>query len=189
MNVPGDRSPGGSEEEDVDANKSNSSFLCSFVMNDNVAQGILAGGGSSQNSNEELRNSHANSSQKQNWASSPLINSIETGDSRADINTASNQTDNKLILKPRVLEELSTVIEDKVDTGQLLESLEETSSKKTFSKVTLETFEITGASNAHLEFMVCADLGKFLKQSRVIAGKTSEFGQTPDGTFVVVSLD
>jgi hypothetical protein len=145
-------------------------------VNDNISQGILAGGGSSKNGNEELRHSHADSTQKQNRTSSPLINSIETGDSRADVHTAGNQTDNKLILESRVLEELGTVVEDKVDTGQLLESLEETSSKKTLSKVTLETLDVAGASNAHLVFMVRTNLGKFRKQGRVIARETSEFG-------------
>jgi hypothetical protein len=37
--------------------------------------------------------------------------------------------------------------------------------------------------------MVCTDLGKFLKQSRVIARETSKFGQTPDGAFMIISLD
>lgn len=158
-------------------------------MNDDIPKGILTGGSCSQNGNKELRHGHADGSQEQDWASSPLVNSVKTGNSRTNIDTAGNQTDNKLILEARVLEELRAVVEDKVDASQLLESLEQASGEKTLSKATLETLDITGASNAHFVFMVSPDLGNFFKQSGIISRETSKFGQTPDGSFVVVCLN
>jgi hypothetical protein len=187
--VPGDGSPRRSEEEDVNANEGDTRFLSSHVVDDNVSKIILTGGGGSQDGNEKLRDAHANSAHKQDRASSPLVNGIETGNCRTDIDTAGNQTDNKLILEPRVLEELSAVVEDEVNASQLLKRLEETSSKKTLSKVTLETFDVASASNTHLVLVVCLNLGKFIEQSRIISGETSQFGQASDSTFVVISLD
>ena len=158
-------------------------------MDDDLSKTVLASGGCSEDSNEELRNTHANSAQEQNRATSPLVNSIQTGDSRADVDTGSNQTDNELVLETRVQEELRAVVEDKVDTGQLLQSLEETSSEKTLAKAALEALGVTSRADAHLVFVVGLDLGEFIDDSGVVSGETAELGKTLDGALVVVSLD
>lgn len=158
-------------------------------MDDDLSNTVLASGGCSEDSNEELRNTHANSAQEQNRATSPLVNSIQTGDSRADVDTGSNQADNELVLETRVQEELRAVVEDKVDTGQLLQSLEETSSEKTLAKAALEALGVTGRADTHLVFVVGLDLGEFIDDSGVVSGETAELGKTLDGALVVVSLD
>lgn len=189
VNAPGNWSPRAGEEENVDANESDGSLLGSFVVDNDISQGILAGCSSSEYGNKKLRHGHANGTYEQDGPSSPLVNSIKTGDIRADEDTAGNQTNDKLILEPRILEKLSAIVENKVDTGQLLKSLEQASSQKTLSKITLETFNVAGTSNAHLVVVVCLDLGKFREQSGIIFRETSELGKTLYGACVIVLLD
>jgi hypothetical protein len=47
LNSPGDRAPRGSEEEDVDANKSDGRLLSILIVDNNIPKVILAGGRSS----------------------------------------------------------------------------------------------------------------------------------------------
>ncbi|KAI7970494.1 hypothetical protein EIK77_005212 [Talaromyces pinophilus] len=148
FNIPCDRSPRRSEKEDVDTNESNSCLLSILIMDNDVSKRILTGGSRSKDGNEQLRDGHANCSREQDWASSPLVNSIKTRNSRTDINATSNQTNDKLILESRVLKELCAVVKYEVNTGQLLKGLEQASGQKALPKTTLETLNVTSTSNA-----------------------------------------
>lgn len=58
---PGDWSPGGSEEEDVDADESNGSLLRGEVLGEHTSVCVLAGCGGTEDSNEKLADGHSNS--------------------------------------------------------------------------------------------------------------------------------
>ena len=58
---PGERTPGRSEEKDVDTDKGNSSLLSREVVHDNLAAGVFAGGSSAEHRDQELADAHTDS--------------------------------------------------------------------------------------------------------------------------------
>lgn len=60
-----------------------------------------------------------------------------------------NDRNNEWILEPSVLEVLSAVVEDEIDTSQLLKTLEKTAGQKALADGTLEAVEVSGLREAH----------------------------------------
>jgi hypothetical protein len=88
-----------------------------------------------------------------------------------------------------VLEEGSAVVEDEVDTGELLKSLEETSSCETLAKVAAEAVEVAGLAEAHLVLVVGHDLAELLDNCRVVGRESAESGERLGGPLWLAALD
>ena len=120
-------------EENVDADEGDQSLLSYNVLDANAG---------TDTSNDELADSHANGTEEQKRATTPSLNEVETGESRGDVNSGGDHRDGERVRDAGTLEERSAVVEDEVDTGELLESLEETASRETLSKVAAEAVEV-----------------------------------------------
>jgi len=86
-----------------------------------------------------------------------------------------------------LLEEGRSVVEDEVDTAQLLESLKTTAGSETLSEVTLEAVDIAGFSKGQLVFVIGGNLSQLSLDRGVIDIKTSQFGERAS-SFLVFSL-
>jgi hypothetical protein len=88
-----------------------------------------------------------------------------------------------------LLEEGSSVVEDEVDTAQLLESLKTTASSETLAKVTLEAVDVAGLSKGHFVLVVGGDLSQLGLDGGVIDRKTSQLGERASSLLVLALLD
>jgi hypothetical protein len=140
-------------------------------------------------SNDKLTNSHTNGSEEQELSSSPSLNQVQTRESGGDIDTRGDQTDSEAVTNTRLLEEGSSIVEDEVDTTQLLESLKTTTGSKTLAEVSLEAVDVAGLSKRHLVFVVGGDLSQLGLDRGVIDIKTSQFGESASSLLVLALLD
>jgi hypothetical protein len=133
---PSARAPRTCEEEDIDANEGDKGLL-----------GSLVGDWQETNaSNDKLTDSHADSSKKQELSSAPLLDQVQTREGGGNIDTRGNQTDGKSVADAGTLEERCTVVEDEVDTTQLLESLKTATGSETLAEISLEAVDVAGLS-------------------------------------------
>lgn len=179
-NDPGDWAPGAGKEEDVDADECDQSLLGSHVLNTSDSTG---------NSDDELADSHTDGTEEEEVAATPLLDKVETGKGGADVDARSNHSDNKGVLDTRVLEEGSTIVEDEVDTSELLKRLECATSRKTLSKVTTEAVGVSGLAKRQLVLVVGSDLSQLLDKGRVVNIKTAKGRKRLGGLFWVALLD
>ena len=101
-------------------------------MHDNIPKRVLTCSCCSQDGDDELRYAHAHRPPKENRSSPPFIDGVQSWERRAYVDTTGDQVDNEGVLESGILEELGTVIKDKVDTSKLLQTLEKASSDETF---------------------------------------------------------
>jgi len=80
------------------------------------------------------------------------------------------------------------LLTDKINTTQLLQSLESTSSKQALSDTTFEAVQIASLAQSHLIVMVGLNLCKLLDQSGMIVGEATKSGQTPGGLLGFAAL-
>lgn len=186
---PGERAPGGGEEEDVDADKGDGGLLRGQVVHDNLAGVVLARGQSSQHGDEELRDAHADGTPEKQGATSPAVDGPHTGKSRSDVDGRGDHTDNKTVGEARVLEVLRSVVEDEVDTSQLLERLESAAGELALEDGGLEAVEVATSADGGLVIVVGLDLGNLLGDVGVVLGKAADLGQGLGGAVDVALLD
>ena len=125
---PGTRTPGGGEEEDEDGDERDLSVDGRKVVG---AGGAISKGGGvvealsdTDDSNEELADQHAESTVKQECATTELLHSVERERSGADVDEGEDQRDQEGVADGASrLEERCRVVEDKVDTSPLLHHL------------------------------------------------------------------
>jgi len=111
-------------------------------VDDDITRRVLAGGSGSEDSNNELGDAHSHGTPQKNRSATPLVDGIKTREGRADVDARGDKRDNERVMESRILEELSTVVEDEVDTSQLLQTLEQTSGQETLSNATLEAVDV-----------------------------------------------
>lgn len=140
-------------------------------------------------SNDELADSHANSAEEQKRATTPSLNEVETRNSRGDVDGRSDHRDGERVRDAGTLEERGAVVEDEVDTSELLKSLEEASSRKTLAKVAAEAVEVGGLAQGHLVLVVGHDLTELLDNGWVVDVQSAESGERLGGTLGVATLD
>jgi hypothetical protein len=110
--LPGDRTPGGGEEEDVDADECDTGFLCLEVVHKDVSLCVLAGRGSAENSDDELRDGHADGAPEKERSTTPLVDCVKTGEGGDDVYGTGDHADDKGLFDTGILEELGAVVED-----------------------------------------------------------------------------
>jgi hypothetical protein len=104
-------------------------------------------------------------------------------------NSLGNDRDDERILETRPLKVCRAVIEDEIDSSELLESLETTAGTKSFADGALKAVDIGAFANAHLVSVVGFDLAELLDQAWVVLRKTSESTERFGGLVVLVLFD
>jgi hypothetical protein len=165
---PGYGTPGAGEEEDVDTDKSNQKTLDRQVLGSND---------STSNGNDELADSHANGTEEQKLAATPLLDEPQTGNSRSNVDAGSDHGNDEGVLDTSVLEEACAVVEDEVDASQLLETLKKTAGCETLAKVALEAVEVGSLAERQFVLVVGSNLSKFLNESGVFDIKLAQLGE------------
>lgn len=163
---PRDGTPGAGEEEDV----------YTYEGDQDLVRDERAGRGA-DDGDDELTDAHADGAEEEQRSTTPFLDHVETGKSRADVDDVGDQTDDEGVGNAGVLEEGGTVVEDEVDTSKLLQGLKTASGGKTLAHGALEAIDVRRFAQAQLVFVVGFDLGKFLDQRGVGDIKTSESGQ------------
>ena len=82
-----------------------------------------------------------------------------------------------------------TVVEDEVDAGQLLESLEGHAGELALDHVSAEAVEVARLPEAHLILVVCSDLSKLGSDGRVVRRETPEEAKGTCGLVPLALLD
>jgi len=119
---PGGRTPGGSEEEDVDADKRNHGRDCSGVVQGLVIMRLTSS--DTNDADNELSNDHAQSTPDENTTTTEGFDHIETERSGADVDESGDERNQEGVAdRSQAGEEDSSEVEDKVNTGQLLHHL------------------------------------------------------------------
>jgi hypothetical protein len=167
-------------EENVDADEGNQSLL---------SYNVLDADAGANTSNDELADSHADGAEEQKRATTPSLNEVKTRKSRGDVDGGGDHGNSERVRNAGTLEERGAVVEDEVDTGKLLESLEETASRKTLAKVAAEAVEVRSLAQGHLVLMVGHDLTELLNNSWVVDVQSAESGEGLGGTLGVATLD
>lgn len=179
-NDPSDWAPRAGEEEDVNADECNKSLLGRLVVD--------AGNGTRDGDNE-LADSHTDGTEEQEVAATPLLDEVEAREGGSDVDSRCDHADSEGVAETGVLEERSSIVEDEVDTSQLLKRLEETTSKKTLAKAALEAIDVSSLAEREFVLMVGSDLSKLLDDSGVVDVKTPELGERLGSVFWAALLD
>lgn len=104
---PSSRAPGGSEEENVDADEGN------FGSHGTLVLAV----GDADNGDNELTDQHAESAPDQKWSPTKLFNGPKGDGSRADVDQGGNQPNQEGVVNgPKIREKAGAEIEDEVDT-------------------------------------------------------------------------
>lgn len=186
---PGERAPGGSEEENVDADKGDASLLGVRVVDDDLALVILARRQGSEHRDEELADGHADGTAKKEKAAAPPVDSPESREGRDDVDDRSNHLDDEGLAETRVLKVLGAVVEDEVDASQLLQSLEAHARKLALEHGAAEAVDVAGGSDAHLVVVVGLDLGNLVVDGGVVRRQATELAQSGLGAVELTLLD
>lgn len=84
-NDPSDGSPSGGKEEDEDTDEGNGGLLRSKILDDCDAGFSLTQCSRTQNSDEELRDRHADGTPEEKWASAPLVDGVKAWKGGRDV--------------------------------------------------------------------------------------------------------
>lgn len=177
---PGDWAPRAGEEEDVDADKGNQRSL---------RRHVVCTSNGADNRNDELGDGHTNGTKQEKVTATPLVGEVKTRDCGNSVDARRNHGDDKGVPDARVLEEGGSVVENEVDTSELLEGLKTAASCKTLAKVALEAVDVTSLAQSQLVLVVGGDLTKLLNQCRVVDRKLPEPGQRPGSLLWVTILN
>jgi hypothetical protein len=167
-------------EEDVDADEGDQCLLSYNVLDANAG---------TNTSNDELADSHANGAEEQKRATTPSLNEVKTRNSRSDVDGGGDHRNSERVRDAGTLEERGAVVEDEVDTSELLESLEEAASCETLAKVAAEAVKVRGLAQGHLVLVVGHDLAELLDNGGVVDVQSAESGKRLGGTLGVATLD
>lgn len=188
---PGQGSPGGGKEEDVDADKGDGRLGCRFVVAVDLASDwVLDTGNGTGNSYNELGDSHTDGTEQQQWATSPFVSCIKTRDRGHNIDGRRDHGDDKLVLDTSALKVASSVVENEVDTSELLKHLEQATSDLALKNGGPETIEIgRGLGHADLVIVVGLYFVKLFFDGGMISRETTETTESFGSLFTLVLAD
>lgn len=138
---PGDGAPRAGEEEDVDADEGDEGIVGGLVADD--FGGPLGFFDSTCDGDDVLADAHTDGTKEEEAAATPFLDKVETGESGGDVDNVGDDRDDEGVGEAGVLEVLGSVIENEVDTSQLLQTLEETASQQPLADSALEAVNIT----------------------------------------------
>ena len=182
-NDPSSGTPGGGETEDVDADE----------HDEDGGGGGGAGESGADDGDDELADQHERGTPDEDLATTEALNGPEGKRRGDDVDDVGDERDEERILDTRLLEEGCAVVEDEVDTGPLLEHLQEDTDQHTAEVArgseALEAVGPAGLANRHLVVVVGLDLGKLVLDVGGIAGLATEGGERLAGVVRATLLD
>ena len=119
---PSNGTPGRCEEGDVDADEGDKALLARLVLH---------GDGDTDDGDEVLADEHTNGTNQEETTATDMVNSPERGNGHAYVDNGGGDRDREGVGNTGLFEESRTVVEDEVDTGELLPSLQEDTSEGT----------------------------------------------------------
>ena len=130
-------------------------------------------GGGADDGNDELTKAHPDRSEQEESATTHLLNHVQTRKSRDDIDEISDEADEERVIDTGILEELCAVVEDEVDTRELLERLQATSRQEPLDHVRFEAVRVSRLANTqrHLVVVDRLDLVQLGNEARVVDGE------------------
>jgi len=138
---------------------------------------------------QNLPDSHTDGTEEEKVTATPLLDKVETGEGGSDVDAGSNHGDDEGVVDTGVLEEGCSVVENEVDTSELLEGLEGATSEKALAQVTTEAVEVGGLAKRHLILVVGSDLSQLLNKSRVVNVEAAKGRERLGSLFWAALLD
>lgn len=135
---PSSRTPSGGETGDVEADEGNESLLGGGVFVTEV---------SAEGSNDELTDGHVEGTTDEEPSTTSSLHEEERRNSHDDVDNVRGNGEQEWITGAGGVEELSAVVEDEVDTGELLPSLDKGTSQSAEPHLALATSEACGVTN------------------------------------------
>lgn len=193
---PGSGAPGGSEGRDVQADEGNHSP--GSVGVGGVIRSIAAGG-STDDTNDKLHDDHETGTPDKNGTATNLLNHDEGEGSAQHIDEGGDHGDKERVVDgAELLEEDGTEVEDEVDTGELLEHLDQDTNRgsadvgRRAGDLSLEArhprSEIAGLRNdRHLVLVVSDDFSELVLDELRVHGLAADAGKSV-GSLVELAL-
>ncbi len=154
------------------------------VVDDNLSIIVLSCCQSAKYGDKKLADAHSDGAPEQQRTPAPFVEEHETRDGGNYIDARCDHGDGEGVVDSRVEEILRAVVENKVNpwlnvstkdnrttrvqTCQLLESLQTHASQLPLEHCSPETVEVAGSAETHLVLMVGLDLLQFILNSRVV---------------------
>lgn len=188
---PGTRAPGGSEEEDVDADEGNQGSGRVLVIRE----------GGSDSTDNKLADDHSQGSVDHDGATAETLNGVEGDWGGDDIDNGENHGNQERVVdRAEGLQEDRGVVEDEVDTGPLLHHLEGGSENRAaevrawVGESTLEAVcpgrDVPALrDDLHLILVVGNNLGEFLLDVVRVDGLATNAGKDCSSVDKVTLLD
>ena len=180
---PSDRTPGRGEEGDVDADESDQNLLSDKI-----------GGGDrdTDDGDEEFAGAHTGSTDQEQPPTAEPLDTLHARKRREAADDVGGNGDQEGVRNIRVLEEHGAVVEDEVDTGQLLPGLDEDTGEGTetdFVVTRAETVGVRRLANFHLLLGGKTDLVKFGLELGMVGWEGNETREGTGGIGVATLLD
>ena len=119
---------------------------------------VLHGDGDTDNGDEVLADEHTNGTDQEKTTATDVVNGPERGDGHTDVDDSSGDRDREGVGDTGLLEEGRTVVEDKVDAGELLPCLQEDTGKAAKENLVGAVLEAVDV-RALAEFLFYAQVG------------------------------
>lgn len=196
---PGCGTPGGSEEEDVNADERDHSRDGTGVVQALVVVGLASS--NTDDTNNELCDNHAQRTPDEDGATAELLNHPEGEWGGADVHERGDQGDEEGVGDgAKGLEEHRAEVEDEVDTGKLLHHLhEDTDERSSDVAVALEDAALKAVGPATkvrslrsqllLVLVVGDDLGELVLDVVGVDGLATDIGERLSGLLELALLD
>jgi hypothetical protein len=159
------------------------------VENKNIPVSVLTSRGRAKHGNDKLADTHPDGTPEKKRSSSPVVARVQPREGRHHVDRACDHSNNERITNPTVLEELRAIVKDKVDTRQLLQSLDAHAGKLALAHASAEAIEVRGFSNRQFKLVVGVDLGELVQHGRVVSREAAEFAQGDTGLVHEAALD
>ena len=181
---PGSRTPGGGEASNVDADEGDERL---------AGGGVGRWNGGTDNGDDELTGAHPDGTPDEELAATEALHAPHAWESTNDVDdVVDDREDEGVGVGKSVLGEGGTEVEDEVDTGKLLEGLDEStgeSSKEVLSIVVLEAVEVRASGVGELDVKVGLDDRELGADEGVVNVSGVQAGKRLGGTLVVALLD
>jgi hypothetical protein len=175
--------PGGGEEGDVDADESDQNLLPGQVLGRNR---------DTDDGDQVLANAHAEGTNQQQSPTTKPLHAPHAGESHEHVDDVGGDGDQERIGNTRVLEKDGTVVENEVDTGELLPSLDEDTSEGTeedFVVGDAEAVDVGSLAQLLLVEVGNTDLVEFGLELGMVRRKGDESGERMGSVVVALLLD
>lgn len=136
-----------------------------------------------------MPDAHSDGTPQEKRTATEFINSPQTGKGGHNVDDGGDDGNGEGILNTGVLEVLCSVVEDEVNSRELLESLSGHSSELTFEHRPTEAVDIACLAKTELIFVIGTDLPQFCGNGRVVGRKPSQLTERTGSPFVVSFLD